>query len=83
MFDYDPRTADEIAEKGLYVDPTLALGHLNRMRAEPDPERAAMMRDPSLRFEILKDMWDRGYQVCNRNGHGSVLCALRRFCVHA
>ena len=60
MFDYDPRTADEIAEKGLYVDPTLALGHLNRMRAEPDPERAAMMRDPSLRYEILKDMWDRG-----------------------
>ena len=60
MFDYDPRTADEIAEKGLYVDPTLALGHLNRMRTVPDPETRAMLRDPARRYEILRDMWDRG-----------------------
>ncbi len=60
IYDYDPRTADEIAEKGLYVDPTLALGHLNRMRRVPDPEVARMMRDPARRMEILRDMWDRG-----------------------
>ena len=60
VFDYDPKTADEIAEKGIYVDPTLALGHLNRLRAVFNPESPRVMRDPSRRFEILRDMWDRG-----------------------
>lgn len=60
MFDYDPRTADEIAEKELYVDPTLALGHLNTIRGRVRPQGARMMRDPAERFRILRDMWDRG-----------------------
>ena len=60
MFDYDPRVADLMVEKGLYVDPTLALGYLAQLRS---PERwASLMRrmDPERRFEILRDMWDRG-----------------------
>ena len=59
-YDYDPDIADTIAEKGLFVDPTLALVRLNNLR---DPERArarAAERDPDRRFEILRDMWDRG-----------------------
>ncbi len=59
-YDYDPDVADEIVEKGLFVDPTLALVRLNNLR---DPERArarAAERDPDRRFEILRDMWDRG-----------------------
>lgn len=60
MYDYDTDVADMIAEKGLFVDPTLALVHLNQLR---DPERAkasAVERDPDRRFEILRDMWERG-----------------------
>ncbi len=59
-YDYDGDVADAIAEKGLFVDPTLALVRLNNLR---DPERArarAAERDPVRRFEILRDMWDRG-----------------------
>ena len=59
-YDYDGDVADAIAEKGLFVDPTLALVRLNSLR---DPERArarAAERDPVRRFEILRDMWDRG-----------------------
>ena len=60
MYDYDTDVADQIAEKGLFVDPTLALVRLNQLR---DPERArerAVERDPEERFEILRDMWERG-----------------------
>ena len=60
MYDYDPAVADQIVEKGLFVDPTLALGRLNQLR---DPERArqqSTMWDPERRFEILRDMWARG-----------------------
>lgn len=60
MYDYDTSVADMIAEKGLFVDPTLALVHLDKLR---NPERArirALDRDPEIRFEILRDMWDRG-----------------------
>ena len=32
MYDYDTDYADMIAEKGIYVDPTLALGRLNALR---------------------------------------------------
>ena len=59
-YDYDPDVADAIVEKGLFVDPTLALVRLNSLR---DPERArerAAERDPVRRFEVLRDMWDRG-----------------------
>ena len=59
MYDYDEDYADMIAEKGLYVDPTLALGRLNRLRGKGAPASGAM-NDPAQRFEILRDMWDRG-----------------------
>ena len=52
--------ADQIAEKGIYVDPTLALSHLNSLRGRPIKPDSGAMRDPEKRFEILRDMWDRG-----------------------
>lgn len=61
MFDYSPDYADMIAEKGIFVDPTLALGRLNEMRGRTKPSSGGgAMRDPVRRFEILRDMWDRG-----------------------
>ncbi len=60
MYDYDPDYADMIAEKGLYVDPTLALGRLNAIRGRNRPPGSGAMGDPDRRFEILRDMWDRG-----------------------
>lgn len=59
LYDYDPEVAKQIAAKGIYVDPTLALSHLNRKRGHKAPDSGAM-RDPALRFEILRDMWDKG-----------------------
>ena len=59
MYDYDTDYADMIAEKGLYVDPTLALGRLNSLRGNR-PQGSGAMGDPARRFEILRDMWDRG-----------------------
>ncbi len=59
VYDYDPDVADTIAEKGIYVDPTLALGRLNQMRGRERPAGRAF-GDPERRFEILRDMWDRG-----------------------
>ena len=58
-YDYDPNVADEIAAKGIWVDPTLALGRLNRLRGRVRVARGPML-DPARRFEILRDMWDRG-----------------------
>ena len=58
MYDYDTDVADMIVEKGLWVDPTLALSRLNRMRGRATG--GSGMRDPQRRFEILRDMWDRG-----------------------
>ena len=60
MYDYDTDYADMIAEKGIYVDPTLALGRLNQIRGRVRPAAARAMGDPARRFEILRDMWDRG-----------------------
>ena len=60
VYDYDPAVADLIAEKGLYVDPTLALGRLNQMRGRERPPTGGGFGDPERRFEILRDMWDRG-----------------------
>lgn len=60
MYDYDTDYADMIAEKGLYVDPTLALGRLNDIRGRNRPPASGAMGDPARRFEILRDMWDRG-----------------------
>jgi imidazolonepropionase-like amidohydrolase len=60
IYDYDPDVADRIAEKGIWVDPTLALGRLNQLRGRLAPRRGPAMSDPKRRFEILRDMWERG-----------------------
>jgi len=60
LYDYDGGVADLIAEKDIYVDPTLALSHLNKLRGKTIKPDAPAMRDPEKRFEILRDMWDRG-----------------------
>ena len=61
MYDYSPDYADMIAEKGIFVDPTLALGLLNRLRSvNPTDPSSKAFGDPVRRFEILRDMWDRG-----------------------
>ena len=60
LYDYDGDVADQIAEKGIYVDPTLALSHLNKLRGRAIRPDSGAMRDPEKRFEILRDMWDRG-----------------------
>ena len=61
-YDYDPAVADEIAEKGLYVDPTIAAtGALRELRAPGWLERnLGSGFDLEQRYEILRDMWDRG-----------------------
>ena len=61
MYDYDTDVADTIADKGLFVDPTLALVHLSRLRDPEGALRGQMLeRNSERRFEILRDMWDRG-----------------------
>ena len=60
LYDYDGDIADQIAEKGIYVDPTLALSHLNKLRGRAIRPDSGAMRDPEKRFEILRDMWARG-----------------------
>ena len=60
MYDYDTDYTDMIAEKGIYVDPTLALGRLNSLRGRVRAGGGQGMGDPARRFEILRDMWDRG-----------------------
>ena len=60
LYDYDGDIADQIAEKRIYVDPTLALSHLNKLRGRAIRPDSGAMRDPEKRFEILRDMWDRG-----------------------
>jgi len=60
LYDYDPDVTDQIAEKGIYVDPTLALSHLNKLRGRVKTPDSGAMADPERRFEILRDMWDRG-----------------------
>ena len=60
LYDYDPDVVDQIAEKGIYVDPTLALSHLNKLRGRVKTPDSGAMADPEKRFEILRDMWDRG-----------------------
>ena len=60
LYDYDRDVADQIAEKGIYVDPTLALSHLNKLRGKAIRPDSGAMRDPEKRFEILRDLLDRG-----------------------
>ena len=60
MFDYHPEITDQIVAKGLFLDPTLGVDRLNQIR---DPQRYKLrseLKEPVIRFEILKDMWVRG-----------------------
>ena len=70
-YDYDPDVADTIAEKGIWVDPTLALGRLNRMRGRVRVAGGIML-DPARRFEILRDMWDRGVKFVTGMDSGMI-----------
>ena len=61
-YDYDPSVADIMAEKGLYVDPTIATLYLRELR---DPGSLARIHHGAFanmerRYEIYRDMWDRG-----------------------
>lgn len=61
-YDYDPGLADSIAEKGIYVDPTIATQHLMELRNPGWLQRSQpnIFVDPERRYEVLRDMWDRG-----------------------
>lgn len=62
VYDYDPKVADEMAEKGLWVDPTLAFDFIWQDKGIPPrpTDRLSLRSDPPRRYEILRDMWDRG-----------------------
>ena len=60
LYDYIPELADRIADNNIYVDPTLALSHLNKIRGKKPSPASGMASNPERRFEILRDMWDRG-----------------------
>ena len=53
LYDYDPDVADQIAEKGIYVDPTLALSHLNNLRGRVKRADSGAMADPERRRGLL------------------------------
>ena len=61
-YDYDPSVADMIAEKGLYIDPTIATGYLRELRNPGwmQAQHPDMPADPERRYEILRDMKERG-----------------------
>ena len=61
-YDYRPELADVIARRGLFVDPTIALGHL-RYFAEPHSpafKPGGAFGSLDARYRILRDMWERG-----------------------
>ncbi len=61
-WDYKPEVADVMAEKGLWVDPTIAIAAIRDTKGvEMDPgATSAVLDDPEGRYSILRDMWDRG-----------------------
>jgi len=65
IYDYDPKTADQMAEKGLWVDPTLAFDFIWQDKGIPvkQEDKTVLRSDPARRYEILKDMWDRGVKL--------------------
>ena len=71
VYDYDTGVADEMAAKGIYVDPTLALYHLNQLRGR-SRQGGAAMGDPERRFEILRDMWSRGVKFVTGMDSGMI-----------
>ena len=81
MYDYDEDYADLIAEKGIYVDPTLALGRLNRLRGTAraaerwNGRSGAPVRDPAGHV-------GQGRQVRHWHGRRDDQRQLRRLRVH-
>jgi imidazolonepropionase-like amidohydrolase len=61
-WDYKPEVADMMADKGLWVDPTIAITAIRDVKGvEMDPgATSAVLDDPEGRYSILRDMWDRG-----------------------
>ena len=61
-YDYREDVVDEIANKGIFVDPTIALGHLRQI---DDPEAdvfqpGGVFYDLDSRYKMLRDMWSKG-----------------------
>jgi imidazolonepropionase-like amidohydrolase len=71
VYDYDTGVVDEMVAKGLYVDPTLALRHLNQLRGRA-AEGGTAIGDPERRFEILRDMWARGVKFVTGMDSGMI-----------
>ena len=61
-WDYRPEVADMMAEKGIWVDPTIAIADIrNAKGVPPDPGATrSVLDDVAGRYAILRDMWDRG-----------------------
>ena len=61
-WDYRPEVADQIAEKGIWVDPTIAISGIRDAKGvPPDPgATSTVLDDAEGRYAILRDMWDRG-----------------------
>lgn len=70
--EYNQETADQIAEKGIYVCPTLGTGERARQRAEAGgvqiPRRFEGMRE--ARFDNLRRLIDSGVQIISGNDAG-------------
>jgi imidazolonepropionase-like amidohydrolase len=81
LYDYDPKTVDQIVEKGLYVDPTLALSYLNRLRGKKVTKEVlgGVLSNPERRFEILRDMWDRGVKFVTGMDSGMTNATFKDF----
>ena len=61
-YDYRDDVVDQIVDKGIFVDPTIALGHLRQI---DDPQAdvfqpGGVFYDLDSRYEILRDMWNKG-----------------------
>lgn len=59
-YEYDPALADLLAEKGLFVDPTVATLHLRNSRTPGANEQVGPFGNPETRYKILRDMRERG-----------------------
>ena len=66
FYDYQPEIANQIANDGIFVDPTLALSYLSQLRGK------TLKRDPSKRYEILRQMWDIGIKFVSGMDSGMV-----------
>jgi imidazolonepropionase-like amidohydrolase len=80
-YDYDTDVADKIAEKGIWVDPTIALLRLRDMRGLTAQPHARPLQNPERRFEILRDMWDRGVKFVTGMDSGMTNASFGNFAV--